>query len=405
MNREKWINVLEFGAVGDGRRLNTDALQEAIKACEKGGTVYVPEGVFVTGALYLKSDMTLYLEEGSVLLGSGELSQYPVLPYSFEGLEADCYASLLNAGMEPGERVENLTLAGSGVVDANGVELFWKEMEENKGKRGRAIALRHVTNLNIKGITVRQSPAWCLHLLYCNRVEVDGVRIFTKCDENGKRYEGIFNGDGLDIDACQEVTVKHCVIASQDDCIAIKSGRDGQGRRVGIASEHIRISDCSFYSGFGVAVGSEMSGGVRDVRVENCQFYNTFSIASIKAPRGRGNVIEEIHFENCTHRNESREHQACKWFRGALYMDQFYGHDVFDPNEKEAVNEGTPRIRNISMKHIETETVAGHAIYIMGLPEMPIQNVTLEHIRAKGEFGLLQGNVEGLVMEDVTVTP
>ena len=298
MNQKKRINILNFGAVGDGKTLNTQALQKAIDACEKGGTVYVPEGIYVTGALYLKSDMTLYLEEGSVLLGSGDLSQYPIWNYSFEGRKADGYASLLNAGLKAGEQVENLTLEGTGTIDANGVELFYKEMEEKKGKRGRAVFFSHVTNLKMKDITIRQSPAWCLHLLYCRQVEVDGVHIYTKYDENGKRYEGIFNGDGLDIDACRNVTVKHCVIASQDDCIAIKSGRDEEGRAVGIASEHIRISDCTFQSGFGVAVGSEMSGGIRDVRVENCRFRDTFSIVSIKAPRGRGNVVEDIHFEN-----------------------------------------------------------------------------------------------------------
>lgn len=397
-------NILDFGAVGDGKTVNTEAIQKAIDTCEKGETVYIPTGVFVTGALFLKSNMTLYLEEGSVLLGSGELSQYPVLYYSFEGLKAECYASLLNAGIGD-EAVENLTLEGKGTVNANGVELFFKEMEENRGKRGRAIFFSRVTNLTIRGITIRQSPAWCLHLLYCNQVEVKNVHIFTKYDEEGKRYEGIFNGDGLDIDSCCNVMVQNCVIASQDDCIAIKSGRDQEGRDVGIPSEHIYIRDCEFHSGFGIAVGSEMSGGVRDVKVSNCQFHDTFSIASIKAPRGRGNVVENIYFENCTHKNESKEHEACKWFRGALYIDQFYGYDTFDVDKKEQITEGTPKIRNIFMKNIQTETVAGHAVYIVGLPEMPIQNVVLEHICASGEYGLVTKNVEGLIMKDMMIKP
>ena len=405
MKEQRKINILDYKAVGDGKTLNTEAIQQAVDACPAGGCVYVPAGTFVTGAIYLKSDMTLYLEEGSVLLGSGDLGQYPVLDYWFEGRAAECYASLINVGNRGEGEIRNLTLEGKGKIDANGVELFHKEMEEKRGIRGRALFLSRVTNLTIRGITVKQSPSWCVHLLYCRDVKVDDVRIFTRYDEDGRRYEGIFNGDGLDLDSCQNVEVTNCMIASQDDCIAIKSGRDEEGRKVGIPSENIHIANCTFRTGFGVAVGSEMSGGVRRVSVENCRFYDTFSVVSIKAPRGRGNVIEDIHIADCFHRNESREHKACKWFRGAIYIDQFYGCDEFDPEKKEEINEGTPKIRDIYMKNIDTETAEGHAVYIMGLPEMPVEHVVLENVQAKGPQGLFQKNVEGLKRIQVTVEP
>ena len=197
----------------------------------------------------------------------------------------------------------------------------------------------------LEGITVRQSPAWCVHLIYCSHVSLNGVSIFTKFDENGRRYEGIANGDGLDPDSCSYVNVFGCTIGSQDDCIAVKSGRNEEGRLVGIASEHIRVTNCTFTSGFGVAMGSEMSGGVRDCLVQDCVFSDVYSIGSIKTPRGRGSVVENIVYENLRHQNLSHEHQDCKWFRGAIYVDEFYSHDTFDTEHPEPVDEGTSVIR------------------------------------------------------------
>ena len=133
----------------------------------------------------------------------------------------------------------------------------------------------------------------------------------TKYDENGNKY-GIFNGDGIDIDSCRNVKITSSLIASQDDCIAVKSGRNEFGRRAGIPSENITIEDCVFKSGFGVAIGSEMSGGVSNVFVRNCEFENTHSIASVKAPRGRGAYIKNIHYENCSLINHSTEHSDTK---------------------------------------------------------------------------------------------
>ena len=407
--RGRVLDITDYGAVAsevdnpimaDTQRLYdcTQAVQRAIDECGAGDTVYVPEGTFVTGALFLKSDMTLKVDRR--LFGSSRLADYPVMRYRFEGRESDCYASLINTA--DGEHA-NITICGKGSIDANGRKLFMEIMKEKKAVRGRAVCIRNTDGLYIKDITIRQSPAWCLHTIYCRNVALNNVKIFTKYAEDGRRYEDIFNGDGFDPDSCSNVYVFNCLIGSQDDCIAIKSGRDAEGRVVGIPSEDIRISNCSFTSGFGVAVGSETSGDVRRVLVQDCVFKDTYSFASVKSPRGRGSMVEDITYENCVHDNTSTEHHDCRWFRGALYVDEFYSVEEFDENSAEPVNEGTPHIRNVHFKNIDTKTVAGNAVFITGLVESPLENITLENIRAEGLYGMKANNVNGMSLKAVQV--
>lgn len=402
--KSELFNITAFGAVCDGKSINTEAIQAAIGACSYGGTVYVPEGVYRTGAVFLKSNMTLYIAKGGVLLGSEHPADYPVMSYRWEGKEQLCYASLVNTrDCSSGERLEHITIEGEGTIDANGAALFKGEMAEKKGYRGRAVCLRNVDYAYLKDITVRQSPAWCVHLIYCSGVSVNHISIHTKNDEFGRRYENIFNGDGLNPDSSSSIYIFNSMIASQDDCIAIKSGRDEEGRRVGVPSQNIRITNCHFKSGFGVAIGSEMAGGVRNVRVSDCTFEDVYSIGTVKAPRGRGAVIENISYEDCTLRNYSLEHEDCEWFRGAINIDQFYSHIEYDAGSKEEVYEGTPTIRDIRFKNIVLDTYAGNAVFMAGLPENPLQNIVLENVSAMGKYGLKAYNIEGLTLKNVSV--
>ncbi len=318
----------------------------------------------------------------------------------YEGLDQLCYASLICTDGAPHR---NITISGKGVIDANGVALFDAEMKEKRGKRGRAVCIRNTENVTIKDVTLRQSPAWCLHLVYCNNVVIDNIEVHTKFDENGNKYN-IFNCDGIDIDACKNVSITNSIIASQDDCIAVKSGRNEEGRRVGIASENIAIENCKFLSGFGVAIGSEMSGGVRDVFVRNCEFKNTYSIASIKAIRKRGAYIKNIHYENCTLVNTSTEYGDTRWFRGAIYADGFYGDEEFDADTPIEVNEGTPVVDGIYFKNISLETIAGNAVYLCGLPEMPFKNVYFENVKAHGKYGMKVKNIDNLQLINTDIS-
>lgn len=397
------IDITSFGAVGDGGTKNTVAIQNAINACAFGGKVYVPKGIFLTGALFLKSNMTLFIEEGGVLLGSDGTADYPLMQYRFEGLETNCYASLINTEGNANERLENITIAGPGKIDANGSKLRKKELAENKGKPGRAVCIRNVDYVYLHDITVKQSPAWCVHLIYCKHVSVNRIKIYTKWDEEGKRYLDIANGDGLNPDSSSDIFIFHSMIASQDDCIAIKSGRNEEGRRVGIPSENISITNCRFRSGFGVAIGSEMSGGVRNVLVQDCVFEDVYSVASIKAPRGRGGIVENIKYEDITHYNYNLEHKDCEWFRGAVYIDQFYSHISFDADKSEEVNEGTSTIRDIIFRNIRLDTLTGNAIYLTGLPESPLRDIQLDNVHAVGKYGLKGNNIKNLTMNNVSV--
>ncbi|MCC8169442.1 MAG: hypothetical protein LIO59_03600, partial [Oscillospiraceae bacterium] len=158
-----------------------------------------------------------------------------------------------------------------------------------------------------------------------------------------------------------------------------------------------------FKCGFGVAVGSEMSGGVKNVFVKDCCFENTYSIASIKAPRGRGGIIENIYYENNSLVKYKDELHDCEWFRGAVYIDQFYSCVEFRADLPKEVNAATPKIRNISIKNTSLETQSGNAVYIVGLPEMPIENITLENMTAVGKYGLKVKNVNGFKSKNICV--
>jgi exo-poly-alpha-galacturonosidase len=399
----KVFDVTKYGAVGDGKTLNTSAIQAAIDACGPGGDVRIPAGVFLSGAIFLKSQMTLRLDEQAVLLGSPDTRDYPLMNYRCEGRETLCYASLVNTPDMKGTRWRDITIAGSGTINANGSDLRKKELAEHAGRPGRAVCIRDTDRVYLQGVTVRQSPFWCVHLIYCNEVSVNGVSINTRYDEAGRKYPGIVNGDGLDPDSCRYVSIFNCQIASEDDCIALKSGRDEEGRKVGIPTENVRISDCHFTSGFGVAMGSEMSGGVRDVLVEDCDFQDTFSLASVKAIRGRGSVIENITYRDCTYTNRSPEVRDSKYSRGALYVDQFYGDGKPDVGASKPKDESTPVIRNVLFQNITLDTVGGNAIYLTGLPESPLENIRLENVHATGEHGFIANNIRGLVLDNVSV--
>jgi len=393
------FDIINYGAVADNKTVNTAAIQKAIDECTDGGVVVVPEGTFVSGAVFLKSNMTLKLEEGAVLLGSDNPDDYPVMQYRWEGIERMCYASLVNT--KDGD-CENITISGKGKIDARGNMLRDRELIDGADRPGRSVCIRNAKNVTVRDVEIRNSPAWCLHFIYCQDVTVSGVHIHTKYDENGNKY-GIKNGDGIDVDSCQDVVIKDSVIASQDDCIAIKSGKDEDGRRVGIATENVIIKNCKFINGFGVAIGSEMSGGVKDVYVRNCEFENSFSIGTVKAPRGRGGVIDGILYDNCKLKNTSTEHTDCRWFRGALYIDQYYSHTEFDINSVEPVGEGTAKIKNIIFSNIELETVGGNAIYLAGLAESRLENIWLKNVKAKGRYGMKAYNIDGLTLDNVSV--
>ena len=390
------FDITDYGGVGDGETLNTAAFAKAIAACAPGGTVRVPKGVYRTGAIFLKSDMTLLLDEGSRIVGSTNLVDYPVSVYRAEGREVPRYASLVGNRFD-GERLHDIAIVGKGVIDASGKPL--RTARDRAGRipyPGSAICLRNVDRVYLRGVTVRHSPFWCVHFVYCENVSVNGVSIHTKLDEQGRKYR-VANCDGIDPDSCRHVAIFNTFIASQDDSIAVKSGRDEEGRSVGIPSEDIRISNVRIVSGGGVAIGSEMSGGVKDVLVQDCELGDdVYSLANIKTTRSRGGVMENMLFENVSHRYLTGEYHDWLWCRGAIYIDHFYACENPEPDKMANIGPGTATIRNIAFENCTVETVGGNAVYLCGTPESPLSDIRFKNVRAVGKSGLVVHNVQNL---------
>jgi polygalacturonase len=288
------LNILDFGAKADGTTKNTISIQKAIDACSKGGTVYIPAGVFVSGALYLKSNMTLYIAEGGTLKGSTEVSDYtPLILNRFEGWEMKTLASLINAGTldRTGKyNVVNLSIEGKGIIDGGGSELGNAMIKSNGIRgRGRLICIMNGQHINIQGLRIENSPCWTIHYIYSNDVMLHDLDIISTAR----------NGDGIDPDSSTDSYIFNCSFSTGDDCIAIKSGKNPEGYFVGKPTRNIRITDCDFVKGHSLAIGSEMSGGVRDVFIQDCKIGNLMHGLQIKGTKDRGGYVKNVIVRDC----------------------------------------------------------------------------------------------------------
>jgi len=291
----KTYNILDFGAKDDTAFKNTNAIQAAINACTDGGTVYIPKGVFISGALFLKSNMTLYIEKGAVLKGAVTPDDYlPMILNRFEGWELKTYASLLNAGTlnrDGSYNIKNLRITGGGTISGGGKKLGDAMIAANGIRsRGRLICLMNCRDVSISNLTITEPPCWTIHYIYSDNISCHDLNIITL---------NIPNGDGIDPDSSTGSYIFNCTFDTGDDCIAIKSGKNPEGFFVAKPTKNVRITDCDFIRGHGISIGSEMSGGVSDVLVQDCKAGVLLNGMQIKGTKERGGYVRNVTVENC----------------------------------------------------------------------------------------------------------
>jgi polygalacturonase len=388
---------------------DTRALQNAIdtKASSGGGTVRVAAGRYVTGALVLRSDITLELEAGAVLLGSEDPADYPLVESRWEGRHQITHAPLIG-----GSGLRNVAVTGRGTIDGQGA-CWWTRHREKTltHPRPRLISIADSSNVLVEGIKAVNSPAWTINPVRCTNVTVTNVTIRNPADSP--------NTDGINPDSCRYVHISDCHIDVGDDCITLKSGTETEAAEKRGPCENITVTNCTMAHGHGgVVLGSEMSGDVRNVVISNCVFIGTERGIRIKTRRGRGGVIEDVHVSNIVMR------EVLVPFTVNLYYHFLrQGDAVVADKRARPVDAGTPHVRRIRFGEITAKDAHYAAAFLYGLPEAPIEDVSFRDVSITmspearegvpedlddepplRRAGFIARNVRGLRLEDVEVS-
>jgi exo-poly-alpha-galacturonosidase len=398
------FNVRRYGATGDGNITDTKAIQKAINKCSKGGIVLIPAGHYLVDHIELKSDITLELAKDAVLsfIGYNQGGNYPTDKAILTGPDGEInYESL---SLITGLNVHNVIVKGEGTIDGNG-ETWWPHYKETL--RPFTVEFIQSSNILVEGVTIIDPPVWNNHLVYVDDAIYSDVKFFKVSKEAG------VNGDGLNPDASRNILIVGCLFGNQDDAIAIKSGRyDTDGNKRRRSSEHITIRDCVFdgnaapaSSPLGIAIGSELCGGVRHVVIQNCEFINAASLVNIKANRQRSfTFVDDIRIENITYTNTKEVDRW--WNRAPISVDLFYGAPAgSNPSVPENLTPKTPVFRNIHFKNILIYNPVGRGIYISSFPESPVHDITFDKVYVRSRDGVTIQNVDTLTIKGISVIP
>ncbi|MBO9673584.1 MAG: glycoside hydrolase family 28 protein [Sphingobacteriaceae bacterium] len=439
-------NITSFGAKGDGITLNTESINKTIASVSQkgGGVVLIPSGLWLTGPIELKSNVNLHLKRDAILQFTADFNQYKLVQGNWEGQPA-----WRNQSPISGVNLENIAITGTGIIDGNGgawrmvkkdklTETQWKNLVASGGVvradgkmwypsektvkgsntknagvieagktaadyedikdflRPNLLVLTGCKKILLEGVTFQNSPAWNLHPLLCEDLTLRNLQV--------KNPWFAQNGDGVDVESCKNVLIEGSTFDVGDDGICIKSGRDEAGRKRGVPTENVIIrNNVVYHAHGGFVIGSEMSGGAKNIWVYNCSFIGTDIGLRFKTTRGRGGVVENIYINNINMTDIPGE---------AILFDMYYA--AVDPvplagEKREAikavtvpVTEATPQFRNFYIKDIVANS-AEKAIFFRGLPEMNIKDVNLENVTIKARKGIEIIEAAGISLKNVNV--
>ncbi len=441
------LSILKFGAVPDGNALNTKSINTAIETCNKkgGGVVLVPSGLWLTGPIVLKSNVNLHLAAGATLLFTADKTEYPLVEANWEGLP-----QMRNQSPVSATGATNIAITGKGIIDGNGdawravkkdklTESQWKKliasggvlsvdqktwypsekfmkgskMPANPGLinprkddhfyesikdflRPNLVLLTNCKYVLLEGVTFQNSAAWCLHPLMSEHLTVRNVFVRNPWYAQ--------NGDGIDVESCKNVLIENSVFDVGDDGLCMKSGRDAEGRKRAMPTENVIIRGCTVYASHGgFVIGSEMSGGARNIYVSNCTFIGADIGLRFKTTRGRGGIVENIFIKDIYMKNILAE---------AILFDMYYmsTDPVVLAGEKrelpkiefKQVDETTPQFRNFHISNVYCNG-AEKAIFVRGLPEMHIKDLVLENMVLQAKRGIDVQEATNIAFKNVKV--
>lgn len=440
------LSIKKYGAVSDGNTLNTKSINATIDALSKkgGGVVLIPSGLWLTGPVVLKNNINLHLAAGATLLFTADKNEYPLVEANWEGLPQMRNQSPISA-----TNANNIAITGKGIIDGNGDgwrmvkkdklnETQWKKLVESGGLlsddkktwypsektlkgskmqnpgvispekdaafyesikdflRPNLVLLTSCKYILLEGVTFQNSPAWCLHPLMCENLTVRNV--FVKNPWYAQ------NGDGIDAESCKNVLIENSVFDVGDDALCMKSGRDAEGRKRGMPIENVIIRNCTVYAAHGgFVIGSEMSGGARNIYVNNCTFIGTDIGLRFKTTRGRGGIVENIFIKDIYMKDIPAE---------AILFDMYYmakdpvalvGEKRELPKvEFKAVDETTPQFRNFHISNVYCNG-AEKGIFLRGLPEMHVKDIVLENMVLQANKGIDVQEASGITFKNIKI--
>ena len=441
------VNIIRFGAIPDGRSINTIAINNAIQfiSSKGGGVVMIPSGAWMTGPIVLKSNVNLHLLKGALIIFTSDFAQYPLVVSSFEGsAAARCQAPIT------AENEENIAITGAGIMNGNG--LYWRPIKKEKltesewknhlqnfggaltedkktwypskaaveaaknkdigklinGKkladfegikdflRPNMVRISNCKRVLIEGITLENSPAWTTHIVTSSHVIVRDLKV--------KNPWWGTNTDAIDLESTSNVLLENCVFDTGDDGITIKSGRDEEGRKRGIPTQNVIVKNVTVYRAHGgFVVGSEMSGGVKNIYVSDCSFIGSDIGLRFKTVRGRGGLVENIYVNNVKMKDIVGEAILFDMYYAAVDPIKINGTPTMEPVfEKFPVTEATPKFQNFYFDQIVCDG-ASKALFVRGLPEMKVKNIQLSHLNITAKEGIQLEEADNISIQSSTI--